>query len=172
MAAVINSICQPHQILSKGVELPRQPPTHPEETEEELTETQEMQEEGAGSERLGEGHPQEQRLQKEESGETSPPSERLLTPLKGESTESDLEEEDDEDEAIELRECDEEGVPYGQVNTAFFKRHFAFNFTLIERETCRAIHVFNTKKTFCKKIREPIRGANCLFINHEFCLSL
>eukprot|EP00063_Salmo_salar_P073958 XP_014048793.1 PREDICTED: histone deacetylase 5-like isoform X4 [Salmo salar] len=104
---------QLNKILSKGVELPRQPPTHPEETEEELTETQEMQEEGAGSGRLGEGCPQEQRLQ-EESGETSPPSERLLTPLKGESTESDLEEEDDEDEAIELRECDEEGVPYGQ----------------------------------------------------------
>uniref|UniRef100_A0A4W5PZK2 Histone deacetylase n=1 Tax=Hucho hucho TaxID=62062 RepID=A0A4W5PZK2_9TELE len=81
---------QLNKILSKGVELPRQPPTHPEETEEELTETQEMQEEGAGSEQ------------------------RLLTPLKGESTESDLEEEDDEDEAIELRECDEEGVPYGQ----------------------------------------------------------
>uniref|UniRef100_A0A8C7TKL4 Histone deacetylase n=1 Tax=Oncorhynchus mykiss TaxID=8022 RepID=A0A8C7TKL4_ONCMY len=91
---------QLNKILSKGVELPRQPPTHPEETEEELTETQEMQEEGAESEQ------------------------RLLTPLKGESTESDLEEEDDEDEAIELRECDEEGVPYGQVNTAFFKRHF------------------------------------------------
>uniref|UniRef100_A0A674AMX8 Histone deacetylase n=1 Tax=Salmo trutta TaxID=8032 RepID=A0A674AMX8_SALTR len=89
---------QLNKILSKGVELPRQPPTHPEETEEELTETQEMQEEWAGSERLGEGRPQEQRLQKEESGETSPPSERLLTPLKGESTESDLEEEDDEDE--------------------------------------------------------------------------
>nr|XP_046163434.1 histone deacetylase 5-like isoform X3 [Oncorhynchus gorbuscha] len=105
---------QLNKILSKGVELPRQPPTHPEETEEELTETQEMQEEGAESECLGEGRPQEQRLQKEESGETSPPSERLLTPLKGESTESDLEEEDDEDEAIELRECDEEGVPYGQ----------------------------------------------------------
>uniref|UniRef100_A0A674B568 Histone deacetylase n=1 Tax=Salmo trutta TaxID=8032 RepID=A0A674B568_SALTR len=97
---------QLNKILSKGVELPRQPPTHPEETEEELTETQEMQEEGVGSGRLGEGRPQEQ------SGETSPPSERLLTPLKGESTESDLEEEDDEDEAIELRECDEEGVPY------------------------------------------------------------
>uniref|UniRef100_A0A4W5LSL1 Histone deacetylase n=1 Tax=Hucho hucho TaxID=62062 RepID=A0A4W5LSL1_9TELE len=47
---------QLNKILSKGVELPRQPPTHPEETEEELTETQEMQEEG--------------RLQKEESGET------------------------------------------------------------------------------------------------------
>uniref|UniRef100_A0A8C7D6P8 Histone deacetylase n=1 Tax=Oncorhynchus kisutch TaxID=8019 RepID=A0A8C7D6P8_ONCKI len=107
---------QLNKILSKGVELPRQPPTHPEETEEELTETQEMQEEGAESERLGEGRPQEQRLQKEESGETSPPSERLLTPLKGESTESDLEEEDDEDEAIELRECDEEGVPYGQAS--------------------------------------------------------
>ncbi|XP_014048794.2 histone deacetylase 5 isoform X5 [Salmo salar] len=106
---------QLNKILSKGVELPRQPPTHPEETEEELTETQEMQEEGAGSGRLGEGCPQEQRLQ-EESGETSPPSERLLTPLKGESTESDLEEEDDEDEAIELRECDEEGVPYGQAS--------------------------------------------------------
>ncbi|XP_041719233.2 histone deacetylase 5-like isoform X3 [Coregonus clupeaformis] len=107
---------QLNKILSKGVELPRQPPTHPEETEEELTETQEMQEEGsgAGSERLGEGRLQEQRLQKEGSGETSPPSERLLTPLKGESTESDLEEEDDEDEAIELRECDEEGVPFGQ----------------------------------------------------------
>ncbi|XP_064866228.1 histone deacetylase 5-like isoform X4 [Oncorhynchus nerka] len=105
---------QLNKILSKGVELPRQPPTHPEETEEELTETQEMQEEGAESECLGEGRPQEQRLQKEESGVTSPPSERLLTPLKGESTESDLEEEDDEDEAIELRECDEEGVPYGQ----------------------------------------------------------
>uniref|UniRef100_A0A8C8H1U2 Histone deacetylase n=1 Tax=Oncorhynchus tshawytscha TaxID=74940 RepID=A0A8C8H1U2_ONCTS len=103
---------QLNKILSKGVEIPRQPPTHPEETEEELTETQEMQEEGAESERLGEGRPQEQRLQKEESGEMSPPSERLLTPLKGESTESDLEEEDDEDEAIELRECDEEGVPY------------------------------------------------------------
>uniref|UniRef100_A0A8C7FDK3 Histone deacetylase n=1 Tax=Oncorhynchus kisutch TaxID=8019 RepID=A0A8C7FDK3_ONCKI len=73
---------QLNKILSKGVELPRQPPTHPEETEEELTETQEMQEEGAGSERLGEGRPQEQRLQKED----------------------DLEEEDDEDEAIELRD--------------------------------------------------------------------
>uniref|UniRef100_A0A8C8M1T9 Histone deacetylase n=1 Tax=Oncorhynchus tshawytscha TaxID=74940 RepID=A0A8C8M1T9_ONCTS len=107
---------QLNKILSKGVEIPRQPPTHPEETEEELTETQEMQEEGAESERLGEGRPQEQRLQKEESGEMSPPSERLLTPLKGESTESDLEEEDDEDEAIELRECDEEGHHLQQLN--------------------------------------------------------
>lgn len=37
-------------MLSKGAELPRPPPTHPEETEEELTETNDMQEddEGAG----------------------------------------------------------------------------------------------------------------------------
>uniref|UniRef100_A0A673H7F6 Histone deacetylase n=1 Tax=Sinocyclocheilus rhinocerous TaxID=307959 RepID=A0A673H7F6_9TELE len=82
---------QLNKILSKGAELPRQPPTHPEETEEELTETAEI------------------------SGETTPTSERLVQ-LKGESTESDLEEDDDDDddEAIELRECDEEGAPYGQ----------------------------------------------------------
>uniref|UniRef100_A0A8C1TQU9 Histone deacetylase n=1 Tax=Cyprinus carpio TaxID=7962 RepID=A0A8C1TQU9_CYPCA len=99
---------QLNKILSKGVELPRQPPTHPEETEEELTETAEMQDEqGEGLDPVREG------LQKESSGETTPPSERLV-PLKGESTESDLEEDDDEDEAIELRECDEDGAPYGQ----------------------------------------------------------
>ncbi|XP_051744736.1 histone deacetylase 5 isoform X2 [Ctenopharyngodon idella] len=99
---------QLNKILSKGAELPRQPPTHPEETEEELTETTEMQDErGEGPDHVREG------LQKESSGETTPPSERLV-PLKGESTESDLEEDDDEDEAIELRECDEEGAPYGQ----------------------------------------------------------
>ncbi|XP_076121966.1 histone deacetylase 5 isoform X4 [Alosa pseudoharengus] len=98
------------EILSKGAELPRQPPTHPEETEEELTETAEMLEEGRGE---GPEHTREPRLQKDGSGETSPPSERLL-PLKGESTESDLEEEDDEDEAIELKECDDDGTPYGQ----------------------------------------------------------
>uniref|UniRef100_A0A671LQV6 Histone deacetylase n=1 Tax=Sinocyclocheilus anshuiensis TaxID=1608454 RepID=A0A671LQV6_9TELE len=99
---------QLNKILSKGAELPRQPPTHPEETEEELTETAEMQDErGEGLDHVREG------LQKESSGETTPPSERLV-PLKGESTESDLEEDDDEDEAIELRECDEEGAPYGQ----------------------------------------------------------
>lgn len=58
-------------------------------------------------------------LQKESSGETTPPSERIFS-LKGESTESDLEEDDDEDEAIELRECDEEGAPYGQVRKLSF----------------------------------------------------
>uniref|UniRef100_A0A672S557 Histone deacetylase n=1 Tax=Sinocyclocheilus grahami TaxID=75366 RepID=A0A672S557_SINGR len=102
---------QLNKILSKGAELPRQPPTHPEETEEELTETAEMQDErGEGLDHVREG------LQKESSGETTPPSECLVQ-LKGESTESDLEEDDDDDdddEAIELRECDEEGAPYGQ----------------------------------------------------------
>uniref|UniRef100_A0A8C2HCX3 Histone deacetylase n=1 Tax=Cyprinus carpio TaxID=7962 RepID=A0A8C2HCX3_CYPCA len=100
---------QLNKILTKGAELPRQPPTHPEETEEELTETAEMQDErGEGLDHVREG------LQKESSGETTPPSERLVQ-LKGESTESDLEEDDDDDdEAIELRECDEEGAPYGQ----------------------------------------------------------
>ncbi|KAI5091066.1 histone deacetylase 5 isoform X1 [Silurus meridionalis] len=99
---------QLNKILSKGVELPRQPPTHPEETEEELTETAEMPEDwGEGPERVREG------LSKDSSGETTPPSERLV-PLKGESTESDLEEDEDEDEAIELKECDEEGDPYRQ----------------------------------------------------------
>ncbi|KAF4073636.1 hypothetical protein AMELA_G00245620 [Ameiurus melas] len=99
---------QLNKILSKGAELPRPPPTHPEETEEELTETAEMTEDwGEGPERVREG------LSKESSGETTPPSERAV-PLKGESTESDLEEEEDEDEAIELKECDEEGDPYRQ----------------------------------------------------------
>ncbi|KAK3511436.1 hypothetical protein QTP70_008680 [Hemibagrus guttatus] len=99
---------QLNKILSKGTELPRQPPIHPEETEEELTETAEMPEEwGEGTERVREG------LSKESSGETTPPSERVIQ-LKGESTESDLEEEEDEDEAIELKECDEEGDPYRQ----------------------------------------------------------
>uniref|UniRef100_A0A4W4GJH1 Histone deacetylase n=1 Tax=Electrophorus electricus TaxID=8005 RepID=A0A4W4GJH1_ELEEL len=92
---------QLNKILSKGAELPRQPPTHPEETEEELTETAEMLEErGEGPEHVREG------LHKESSGETTPPSEHVV-PLKGESTESDLEEEEDEDEAIERRKRSE-----------------------------------------------------------------
>lgn len=36
-------------MLSKGTELPRPPPTHPEETEEELTETNDMQEDEVGT---------------------------------------------------------------------------------------------------------------------------
>lgn len=74
---------------------------------------------GEGAERVREG------LSKESSGETTPPSERVV-PLKGESTESDLEEEDDEDEAIELKECDEEGDPYRQVR----RRNFLFHYII------------------------------------------
>uniref|UniRef100_A0A665T060 Histone deacetylase n=1 Tax=Echeneis naucrates TaxID=173247 RepID=A0A665T060_ECHNA len=37
-----------YKMLSKGAELPRPPPTHPEETEEELTETNDMQEDDGG----------------------------------------------------------------------------------------------------------------------------
>uniref|UniRef100_A0AAY4BQG6 Histone deacetylase n=1 Tax=Denticeps clupeoides TaxID=299321 RepID=A0AAY4BQG6_9TELE len=117
---------QLNKILSKGTELPRQPLTHPEETEEELTETAEMLEEGRG-EGLDHGH--DPRLQKDGSGETSPPSERVMA-LKGESTESDLEEEDDEDEAIELKECDEEGVPYGQFSDQHMQQLNVFQASL------------------------------------------
>uniref|UniRef100_A0AAX7SM35 Histone deacetylase n=1 Tax=Astatotilapia calliptera TaxID=8154 RepID=A0AAX7SM35_ASTCA len=38
-----------YKMLSKGTDLPRPPPTHPEETEEELTETNDMQEEDEGA---------------------------------------------------------------------------------------------------------------------------
>uniref|UniRef100_A0A8C2Z7T1 Histone deacetylase n=1 Tax=Cyclopterus lumpus TaxID=8103 RepID=A0A8C2Z7T1_CYCLU len=38
-----------YKMLSKGAELPRPPPTHPEETEEELTETNDMQEDDEGA---------------------------------------------------------------------------------------------------------------------------
>ncbi|KAJ8345478.1 hypothetical protein SKAU_G00296710, partial [Synaphobranchus kaupii] len=100
---------QLNKMLSKGSELPRQPPTHPEETEEELTETQE--ERGEGLERKGEGLLIEH-LQ-ESLAEVTPPPERPVAP-KGGSTESEVEEEEEEDEAIELRECDEEGGLYGQ----------------------------------------------------------
>ncbi|KAI1884148.1 hypothetical protein AGOR_G00223460 [Albula goreensis] len=104
---------QLNKMLSKGGELPRQPPTHPEETEEELTETAEMQEErGEGLERAGEALLIEH-LQ-ESTGEVTPPLEQRPMAPKGGSTESEVEEEEDEDEAIELRECDEEGALYGQ----------------------------------------------------------
>uniref|UniRef100_A0A8C4IC19 Histone deacetylase n=1 Tax=Dicentrarchus labrax TaxID=13489 RepID=A0A8C4IC19_DICLA len=38
-----------YKMLSKGADLPRPPPTHPEETEEELTETNDMQEDDGGT---------------------------------------------------------------------------------------------------------------------------
>uniref|UniRef100_A0A674ALN0 Histone deacetylase n=1 Tax=Salmo trutta TaxID=8032 RepID=A0A674ALN0_SALTR len=123
---------QLNKILSKGVELPRQPPTHPEETEEELTETQEMQEEWAGSEQ------------------------RLLTPLKGESTESDLEEEDDEDEAIELRECDEEGVPYGQL---VFKMSLLFCPRFSNQHHLQQLNVFQASLSISGMPHRPLGRA-------------
>ncbi|KAJ8251881.1 hypothetical protein GJAV_G00226470 [Gymnothorax javanicus] len=111
---------QLNKILSKGSDLPRPPPTHPEETEEELTETAEMQEErGEGLERKGEWQERKgeglliERLQ-ESFREATPPLERPAAPPKGGSTESEVEEEEEEDEAVELRECDEEAGLYGQ----------------------------------------------------------
>lgn len=73
-------------------------------------------------------------LQKESSGETTPPSERLV-PLKGESTESDLDEDDDEDEAIELRECDEEGAPYGQVRRVLLFKYYLVSTILVHQQS-------------------------------------
>ncbi|XP_029363502.1 histone deacetylase 5 [Echeneis naucrates] len=100
-----------YKMLSKGAELPRPPPTHPEETEEELTETNDMQEDDGG---VG-----PHRLQKEGSDDSTPSSERLSVHLKseedrggmhvkGESTESELDEEEEDEEVIQLREGDEE----------------------------------------------------------------
>ncbi|KAJ8364732.1 hypothetical protein SKAU_G00135630 [Synaphobranchus kaupii] len=98
---------QLNKMLSKG------PPSHPEETEEELTETAEMQEDrGEGPELVGEA-PLEQELQQEGSGEVAPPSEQPIT-VKDENPEIEVEEDDDEDEAIELKEFDEQGLPYTQ----------------------------------------------------------
>uniref|UniRef100_A0A3Q2XTD9 Histone deacetylase n=1 Tax=Hippocampus comes TaxID=109280 RepID=A0A3Q2XTD9_HIPCM len=50
-----------YKMLSKGSDLPRPPPTHPEETEEELTETNDMQEDDIG--RVVAGHSQGPRRQ-------------------------------------------------------------------------------------------------------------
>ncbi|XP_034448511.1 histone deacetylase 5 isoform X2 [Hippoglossus hippoglossus] len=100
-----------YKMLSKGAELPRPPPTHPEETEEELTETNDMQEDDEG---MG-----PHRLQKEGSDDSTPSSERLSVHLKleeehggmqvkGESTESELDEEEEDEDVIQLEEADEE----------------------------------------------------------------
>ncbi|XP_030262979.1 histone deacetylase 5 isoform X2 [Sparus aurata] len=100
-----------YKMLSKGAELPRPPPTHPEETEEELTETSDMQEDDAGTSL--------HRLQKEGSDDSTPSSERIgvhvkgeeehgAVHVKGESTESELDEEEEDEDIIQLREGDEE----------------------------------------------------------------
>ncbi|XP_047212165.1 histone deacetylase 5-like isoform X2 [Girardinichthys multiradiatus] len=99
-----------YKMLSKGGDLPRPPPTHPEETEEELTETNDMQEdEGAGP----------NRLQKEGSHDSSHLSEQMgvnikreeeprIMHVKGESTESELDEDEEDDDVLQLREGEEE----------------------------------------------------------------
>ncbi|XP_041855008.1 histone deacetylase 5 isoform X2 [Melanotaenia boesemani] len=98
-----------YKMLSKGADLPRPPPTYPEETEEELTETSDMQEDDRGV----------YRLQKEGSDDSSHSSERLSVHVKGEdehrsmhvkgeSTESELDEEEEDDDVIPLRESEEE----------------------------------------------------------------
>ncbi|XP_038163788.1 histone deacetylase 5 isoform X1 [Cyprinodon tularosa] len=99
-----------YKMLSKGGDLPRPPPTHPEEIEEELTENNDMQEdEGAG----------QHRLQKEGSDDSSHSSERIgvhikgeeeprIMHVKGDSTESELDEDEEDDDVIQLRESEEE----------------------------------------------------------------
>lgn len=106
-----------YKMLSKGPDLPRPPPTHPEETEEELTETNDMQEEdvGAGLHRLQKGGsdesmPSSERLSVHVKGE----EERGSVHVKGESTESELDEEEEDDDVIPLREGDEDERGYGQ----------------------------------------------------------
>nr|XP_057904257.1 histone deacetylase 5 isoform X1 [Doryrhamphus excisus] len=96
-----------YKMLSKGSDLPRPPPTHPEETEEELTETNDMQEDDVAT--------SIHRLQKEGSDDSTTPSERQkgeeergVVHVKGESTESELDEEDEEDDVIQLGEGDED----------------------------------------------------------------
>eukprot|EP00066_Takifugu_rubripes_P012616 XP_011601882.1 PREDICTED: histone deacetylase 5 isoform X2 [Takifugu rubripes] len=98
-----------YKMLSKGTELPRPPPTHPEETEEELTETNDMQED----EIVTGLH----RLQKDGSDDSTHSSERLGVPakgdeeyvhIKGESTESELDEEEEDEDSVQLREVDED----------------------------------------------------------------
>ncbi|XP_024920202.1 histone deacetylase 5 isoform X2 [Cynoglossus semilaevis] len=99
-----------YKMLSKGVDLPRPPPTHPEETEEELTETNDMQDDDLG--------PRTHRLQKDGSDDSCPSSERLSGHLKGEedrgihvkgeSTESELDEEEEDEDVIHLGDGEEE----------------------------------------------------------------
>lgn len=123
-------------MLSKGTELPRPPPTHPEETEEELTETNDMQEDEivTGLHRCNISVPIKlwsdhclcvlylcnifvNRLQKDGSDDSTHSSERLGVPakgdeeyvhIKGESTESELDEEEEDEDSVQLREVDED----------------------------------------------------------------
>ncbi|XP_030196592.1 histone deacetylase 5 isoform X3 [Gadus morhua] len=94
-----------NKILAKGAEIARPPPTHPEETEEELTETNDMQEE----ELPPATHSLLKEVSEEEGGEV--PGGVVV---KGESTESELDEEEEEEE--EEQEYDEdEGANFTQM---------------------------------------------------------
>ncbi|XP_057716953.1 histone deacetylase 5 isoform X1 [Corythoichthys intestinalis] len=100
-----------YKMLSKGSDLPRPPPTHPEETEEELTETNDMQEEDVETSSL--------RLQTEGSDDSAIPTDRRsvhpneeepgVVRVKGESTESELDDEEEEDDVIHLGDSEEDG---------------------------------------------------------------
>ncbi|CAL8288742.1 unnamed protein product [Boreogadus saida] len=92
-----------NKILAKGAEIARPPPTHPEETEEELTETNDMQEE----ELPPATHSLLKEVSEEEGGEM--PGGVVV---KGESTESELEEEEEEEEEEEYDE--DEGANFTQ----------------------------------------------------------
>ncbi|XP_051905536.1 histone deacetylase 5 isoform X2 [Hippocampus zosterae] len=108
-----------YKMLSKGSDLPRPPPTHPEETEEELTETNDMQEDDGAHRARSEAaddaataaDPRQRRgvHPKEEEGGG-------VVHVKGESTESELDEEDEEDDVIPLGDGEEDArASYSQM---------------------------------------------------------
>ncbi|KAJ8264603.1 hypothetical protein GJAV_G00151180 [Gymnothorax javanicus] len=105
---------QLNKMLSKAPELPLQPPSHPEETEEELTETAEMQEDRAEGRELVDEGALEEPLQ-EGSGAAPPCSEEPITVKDGNPESKEEEDDDDVDEAIELSECDGQALPFTQI---------------------------------------------------------
>ncbi|KAG2460781.1 HDAC5 deacetylase, partial [Polypterus senegalus] len=106
------------KMLSKTTDLPRQPPTHPEETEEELSETAEMQDE-----RLGDAVSSEQveevlglQPEVEENPGDGSLSDHAIT-VRDENTESEADEEDetyDDEDSIELKEPNDQSLLYTQ----------------------------------------------------------
>uniref|UniRef100_A0A096LZC9 Histone deacetylase n=1 Tax=Poecilia formosa TaxID=48698 RepID=A0A096LZC9_POEFO len=123
-----------YKMLSKGGDLPRPPPTHPEETEEELTETNDMQEDEGSAPNS---------LQKEGSDDSSHSSERLASHLKGEeeprviqvkgeSTESEL------DEVWNILEKSEIGLEFLQQDTQSLQHLSVFPSSLPHRPLGRA----------------------------------
>ncbi|KPP76549.1 histone deacetylase 5-like [Scleropages formosus] len=131
-------------MLSKGTELSRQPTTHPEETEEELTETLEMQED-TGEDDLplvGEGHAAETQHQDALGGVTSVPGSPVAS--KHESTESETDEAADAEEVAELKESIEEGAPYGQV---------------LGQQHLQQLNVFQASLSICSLPHRPLGRA-------------